>query len=113
MQKQYNTETWIRNIGKIKNNFERNIKLQKFKVKVLNYKDEGYPNKLLKIKQYPKNLYIIGNEKILNNDSIAIVGSRDATEYGLKNAQRFSNAFSYVGITVVSGLAVRNRYNGS
>ena len=80
-----------------------------YEVKILQPKDRYYPKQLLNIKDYPKKLYVIGNEKILNNRCLAIVGSRNATNYGLKNAQRFANAFSYIGITVVSGLAIRNR----
>ena len=38
--------------------------------------------------------------------ALAVVGSRNATPQGLKNAQSFARAFSEAGFTIVSGLAL-------
>ena len=65
-----------------------------------------YPKKLLEIKNYPKKLYVLGNYNLLNRDSIAIVGSRECTPYGAKNAKEFAKAISKQGICVVSGMAI-------
>lgn len=75
-------------------------------MKVIKYTDNSYPQRLLKIKNYPKILYVEGNEKILNNDSIAIVGSRKCTMYGWKQAMLFGKQLSLNGICVISGMAV-------
>lgn len=68
--------------------------------------NEKYPKELLKLKKHPKKLYVAGNMEKLNNKSVAIVGSRNNTEYGKYYASKFSVALSKVGITVVSGLAI-------
>ena len=50
-------------------------------------------------------LYYRGNANLLNNKSIAIVGSRKLSEYGKKNALEFSEYLSKSGYTIISGLA--------
>lgn len=60
----------------------------------------------MEIKNYPKKLYVEGNEKILNNDSIAIVGSRKCTQYGWKQAINFGKELSENQICVISGMAI-------
>ena len=47
-----------------------------------------------------------GNIELLQNPSIAIVGSRDASEYGKKFAAQFASIIAHSNITVVSGLAL-------
>lgn len=69
-------------------------------------KDKYYPQNLLKLRNHPTKLYVMGNINILNNKSVAMVGSRDNTNYGEYYAMEFSKALSKRGITVVSGLAV-------
>lgn len=79
-------------------------------MKIIKIEDKAYPKRLRAIKNPPQKLYVKGNEKLLNNLSLAIVGSRDCTEYGIKYAQEFTKQIAKQGITIVSGLAVRNRY---
>ena len=52
-------------------------------MKILSKEDKCYPKRLLKIKDAPTKLYVEGNYQLLNKDSIAIVGTRKSTEYGL------------------------------
>lgn len=59
-----------------------------------------------RINQHPTKLYAVGNIELLKNSSIAIVGSRNCTEYGKKYASKFASSISNSNITVVSGLAV-------
>ncbi|MFH1854982.1 MAG: DNA-processing protein DprA [bacterium] len=52
-------------------------------------------------------LYAIGNIKLLKEKNlIAIVGSRRASEYGLRNAHRISKSLAEAGCVIVSGLAL-------
>lgn len=78
----------------------------KSRIKVILKEDPLFPQKLKKIDDCPDMLFIMGNEKILNDKSIAIVGSRKCSEYGKEMAYRFSNEISKNGIKVVSGLAL-------
>lgn len=75
-------------------------------MKILEVEDKHYPKRLLKIKNPPKKLYVEGNETLLNNKSLAIVGSRNCSEYGIKYAKQFAEEISKKNITIISGLAV-------
>lgn len=75
-------------------------------MKIINIKDKNYPEQLKKIKNPPKIIYVLGNEKILNNNSIAIVGSRNCTEYGKKQAMKFAQELTKQGLQIASGLAL-------
>jgi DNA processing protein len=69
--------------------------------------DKEYPSRLLKIKNYPENLYAVGNISLLNKEKIlGIVGSRECSEYGRKAAKEFSNELSKKNIAIISGLAI-------
>ena len=75
-------------------------------MKIIKKDDKAYPQKLLEIKDSPDQLYVEGNIDLLNNKSVAIVGSRLATEYGKSCAKLFANELSKQGFTIISGLAV-------
>ena len=60
---------------------------------------------MLQIKDRPNKIYVVGNIELLNNKSIAIVGSRISTTYGEYYAAKFAKEISKKGITIISGLA--------
>jgi DNA processing protein len=68
--------------------------------------DAAYPRRLLEIPDPPALLYVRGRVELLARDSIAVVGSRNATAQGMENAASFARALSEAGFTVVSGLAL-------
>lgn len=70
------------------------------------YKDNiNYPKLYNKIKKAPKKLYVKGNLELLNKPSIAIVGSRNYSEYGKKMAKKFTKELVNEGYIIVSGMA--------
>ena len=71
----------------------------------INIGDEEYPKKLLEIFNPPKSLYCIGNINLLNENSIAIVGSRKCSEYGKIVAEKIGKKAALSNVTVVSGMA--------
>ena len=75
------------------------------KIKEINIENELYPKKLRQTKNPPKKLYVLGDEKILNTDSLSIIGSRCCTPYGAETAQTFAKKLANTGITIVSGMA--------
>jgi len=77
----------------------------KNKIRELGLTDEGYPTNLKYIYDPPPALYIKGNIIPQDNIAIAIVGSRQASYYGLKNAQELAFELAAKGITIISGLA--------
>ena len=75
-------------------------------MKVINIKDDIYPKKLLKITNPPENIYVKGNTELLNNKSLAIVGARKCSEYGITYTKEFAKEIAKNNITIISGLAL-------
>lgn len=65
-----------------------------------------YPALLKEIRDYPKELYYIGDPKLLEEKCVSIVGSRKTNQYGRSTAYSFGKNLGQRGITVVSGMAV-------
>ena len=74
-------------------------------IEEIEFDNKYYPKRLKKIKNPPQKLYVLGNKKILNTKAVAIVGSRDCTEEGIKNAKLFAANIAKSGFTIVSGMA--------
>jgi DNA processing protein len=66
----------------------------------------AYPKALLEISDPPALLYAVGRLELLRQPSLAVVGSRNATAQGARNAQAFARALSDAGLSIVSGLAL-------
>lgn len=81
------------------------MKIIENNIKTISIDNSNYPEKLKQIYDPPRKLYVLGNESILNDLSIAIVGCREATDYGKKAAIYFSNNLAKEEITIISGLA--------
>ena len=64
-----------------------------------------YPETLKEIKDAPPVIYVKGNEKLLKEPQIAIVGSRQPTPGGRANAKKFSLEIAKAGLLVTSGMA--------
>ena len=90
----------------IKKDVKRHLEyMQKHNIDIIGIDDNEYPQLLNQIYNPPLCLYIIGRKEILNETSIAIVGSRDATEYGKSVAKDFAYNLACNGVNIVSGLA--------
>ena len=74
--------------------------------RILTFADSVYPQALLQIADPPPVLYVKGRVDLLNRQALAVVGSRNATQQGLGNAEAFAHALSDAGLTIVSGLAL-------
>lgn len=68
--------------------------------------DAHYPRALLDIPDPPLMLYAKGRTELLSKPSLAVVGSRNATTQGIINAEKFSEALSEAGLTIISGMAL-------
>ena len=73
---------------------------------LLTLADANYPQSLLSSDDPPVLLYAKGNTRTLNRPMLAIVGSRNATAQGVRDAEAFSKALGDAGLTIVSGLAL-------
>ncbi|MCX5842706.1 MAG: DNA-processing protein DprA [Deltaproteobacteria bacterium] len=99
----------VPDIQEIKGGLERAKKIwdlsQKHNVQVISRESPNYPKPLSRIPDPPALLHVLGNMDALNNDCIAIVGTREPTEYGKSFAKRLGALFAEKGYVVVSGLA--------
>ena len=89
--------------------FERSEKGMELKMEIItiDVEDEKYPQRLLKTKNFPIEIYAIGNIQLLNAKyTIGIVGTRKCTEYGRRAASEFAKEMSAKEICVISGLAM-------
>ncbi len=68
--------------------------------------DTAYPRALLDIADPPTLIYVRGRLDLLQRPALAIVGSRNPTPQGIKNAENFSAALAQSGLIIVSGLAL-------
>ncbi|HEY1150769.1 MAG TPA: DNA-processing protein DprA [Pseudoduganella sp.] len=73
---------------------------------IITQADKEYPPLLRHIPDPPLVLYVKGKIELLQNDALAIVGSRNATHQGRTHAEDIARAVSSEGMTIVSGLAL-------
>ncbi len=94
------------NSEKIAERYEEEFRrIAKSGVEIVSYWDEKYPETLRNIASPPVLLYLIGNADLLASQSVAVVGTRKPTRYGLKQTEIFTEELVRRGLTIVSGLA--------
>lgn len=74
-------------------------------IKVVTVEDSEYPKQLKEIASPPSILYVRGNEQVLKDDSIAIVGTRRMSAYGQRVCEQLTKRLTQIDLTVISGLA--------
>jgi len=74
-------------------------------ITLLSESDPDYPRLLHEIHDPPGVLFVRGEFRPQDALAIAIVGTRHATPYGLRQAERLAASFARAGLTVISGLA--------
>lgn len=72
---------------------------------VIKFDDEDYPEQLRKIENPPKQLYVKGNIRNLKESGIAVIGTRDCSNYGRKICKIFANNLTGYNLNIISGLA--------
>lgn len=79
--------------------------VKKFGAEILLFGDEDYPRLVREIYDPAPMLTIFGRKELLNQDSIGVVGPRNATFHACKFAEKIAEDLGQNGITIVSGLA--------
>jgi len=67
--------------------------------------DPGYPAQLKQIYDPPLILYVRGNEAVISQPGIALVGTRHPTPYGSGMAERLACDLAARGLVIFSGMA--------
>jgi DNA processing protein len=74
-------------------------------ITILTERDEAYPRGLREIYDPPGVLFVRGQIKPQDALAIGVVGTRHASPYGLRQAERLAGSLARAGLTIVSGLA--------
>ena len=77
----------------------------KSNIKIINIVDKEYPEKLKQIYAPPITLFAKGDISLLTHKSIAIIGCREPSMYGINVAKKFASELCKNGIDIVSGMA--------
>lgn len=81
------------------------IYMKRNEIKQIDFYDEDYPTNLKKIYDPPITLFYKGDIKLANSNCISVVGSRNATKYGLDMSYKVGKELAESNFTVVSGMA--------
>jgi len=79
---------------------------RRLRLRVLTLQDADYPDRLRNIYDPPCVLYVRGHMPAVDEEvAVAVVGTRDATPYGVQCADKIAGQLAAGGAVVVSGLA--------
>lgn len=78
---------------------------EKHNAQIFHYTDKEYPNRLKTIEDAPAILYYQGNVDLNRSKTVAIVGTRKATEYGKLAVEKLIEDLTTLNPLVISGLA--------
>lgn len=91
------------------NTFERAEKelvfIERYEIKPLFYLDKEYPSRLKNCSDAPVLLYYKGTANLNHHRMIAIVGTRNASDYGKQMTEKITEDLKAYDIIIVSGLA--------
>lgn len=74
-------------------------------IKFITILDSNYPQRLLDLPDSPVGLFVKGELPKDSIPTVAIIGSRNATQYGLQAARCFGKELAREGVQIISGLA--------
>ncbi len=78
---------------------------KKLQIDLLSYQDEAYPLRLKHYKDAPVLLYTKGNIDFNAQRTLAVVGTRNADEYGIEQTEKLIRDLSKYGVQIISGMA--------
>ncbi|MGH7773430.1 MAG: DNA-processing protein DprA, partial [Candidatus Binatia bacterium] len=73
--------------------------------RILPFTDRNYPPRLRMIPDPPPFLYVKGEVREEDERAVSVVGSRSASDYGIKITRDLCQGLASLGFTVVSGMA--------
>lgn len=79
--------------------------IEKYKIKPLFLTDKNYPQRLLNCYDSPTLLFYKGDADLNTSKVVAIIGTRNHTEYGKQQTEKLVKELSSQNILVVSGMA--------
>jgi DNA processing protein len=79
--------------------------LEKEGIRPLFFTDEDYPTRLLPFKNMPPILYFKGHADLNAGRTLAVIGTRAPSDYGLEITEKIIREIASPGLLIVSGLA--------
>lgn len=97
----YNLCNWEHN-----NDWRQDLELiERYGVQLIAHNDTNYPHLLRDLRDYPPLLYVLGDTSILNDNAVAIVGTRQPKDSSKKLTFSLSQELVKHNMLIVSGLA--------
>ena len=81
-------------------------KLIRSGIRPIHLRSEEYPDQLAESDDAPAVIYVCGDLISHDSNAVAVVGTRNATSYGIEMANIISGELARMGVTIVSGLAL-------
>lgn len=78
---------------------------EKVKARIITIADPEYPSLLKQIYDPPALFWVKGNHEALSKPGVGVIGTRHATSYGKKTAEKLSKDLGEEGLCIFSGLA--------
>ena len=75
-------------------------------IRPIHLRSDEYPDHLAESPDAPAVIYVAGDMDPRDNNGVAIVGTRNATDYGIQMATTLAHDLASMGITIISGLAI-------
>ena len=72
---------------------------------LITFHDSRYPRRLREIFDPPLVLFALGRTELLQSASVAVVGTRRPSPYGMAASERLSGDLAKAGLTITSGMA--------
>ena len=80
---------------------------ERLNIQIITIYDANYPPRLKEISDPPIVLHVKGDAGLLSwSNAVAIIGTREPTDFGRKSARRIASCAAESGASVVSGLAI-------
>jgi DNA processing protein len=80
--------------------------IKKHGINAISILDNNYPDKLKECDDAPIILYYKGNEPLSNRRMVAVIGSRENTEYGARMTEELIDGLRHEDVIIASGLAL-------
>jgi len=100
-----NESQYFKNLSKILETISTLRSVNKYRPNLLINGTYNYPEKLRDANDPVELLYYTGNLDLIYSKSVAIVGTRNPTQDGVKRTEKIAKLLVQNGVTVVSGLA--------
>ena len=96
-------DRWKQNLSDKREEYKN---LSKKGIQFISVLDETYPNRLRNLYDFPMGLFVKGSLPRDQIPSVALIGARDCSNYGIQVAQRLAEDLGRAGVQVISGMAL-------